>query len=529
MRKFLAVLLCCLFLVFTLSGCGSQISFTWLVDAVPANLDPQLTTQGSDLVAIYNLYSGLVRLDADDEPQPECAESWDISADSLTYTFHLKPGLAYEKLKHHEKEYFLTAHDFVFAFQRVFQKDTKSPYTAEFSAIQNSQQVLSGTLSPEMLGVHAPDDSTVVFQLEHPDPQFLKKLSLPGAMPCNQEFFESTRGAYGLSAHGSISSNILANGPFHLYNWNENGLFLRRNAQGSRITSLRIVLNETGSEPVSSGEEAEPPLTGAALLNADKASAALSEDFESNTFQAFPYTATTWALTFNCENPLLAQPQLRHALAAAALNTALDIPDGSQPAQGLIPPALSVDGRSYREAAGNLLPQFEDPVSLCRQGLAAAGAARLSDISIIFPEGMDIRPLAESLNQQWQKQLNPFSAFFPIKELPMDEFSKRLTSGDYQIALVPFSPIKDNPAEILQQVSIANPTDPTAQIIEPLKRTAHWDLEQLMDLEQKILAEATVVPLWYQSKSLLVQPNIKGLVFRPFGPVLDLTWAEASK
>lgn len=529
MRKFLAVFFCCLFLLLTLSGCGGQISFTWLVDAVPANLDPQLTTQGSDLVAIYNLYSGLVRLDANGEPQPECAESWDISADNLTYTFHLKPGLAYEKLKHHEKEYPLTAHDFVFAFQRVFQKDTKSPYTAEFSAIQNSQQVLSGALTPEMLGVHAPNDSTVVFQLEHSDPQFLKKLSLPGAMPCNQEFFESTRGAYGLSAHGSISANILANGPFHLYNWNENGLFLRRDAQGSRITSLRIVLNATGSEPVSSGTEAIPPLTGAALLSADKASAALSDDFKSTSFQAFPYTATTWALTFNCNNSLLSQPQLRQALAAAALNTALDIPEGSQPAQGLIPPALSANGQPYREAAGNLLPHFEDPASLCRQGLAAAGASRLSDISIIFPEGMDIRPLAEELNQQWQKQLNPFSAFFPIKELPMEEFAKRLKSGDYQIALVPFSPVKDSPAEILHQVSISNPTNPTAQLIEPLNRTAHLELDELMDLERQILADATVVPLWYQSKSLLVQPNIKGLVFRPFGPVLDLTWAEASK
>ncbi|EJW90255.1 ABC transporter, substrate-binding protein, partial [gut metagenome] len=84
-------------MILSLTGCGSPVSFTWLVDQVPDNLDPQLTFRGSDLTAVYNLYSGLVRLDEEGIPQPECAESWEISPDGLTYTFHLKENLHYEK------------------------------------------------------------------------------------------------------------------------------------------------------------------------------------------------------------------------------------------------------------------------------------------------------------------------------------------------------------------------------------------------------------------------------------------------
>lgn len=38
-----------------------------------------------------------------------------------------------------------------------------------------------------------------------------------------------------------------------------------------------------------------------------------------------------------------------------------------------------------------------------------------------------------------------------------------------------------------------------------------------------------MVPLWFQTKALLMQPGVEGLVFRPFGPVLDLTGATMAQ
>ena len=74
-------------LLLPLAGCakGSGVnSFTWFVDESPANLDPQIATSSEDVIACTNLYSGLVRLDSDGEPQNELCEDWSVSSNGLT-------------------------------------------------------------------------------------------------------------------------------------------------------------------------------------------------------------------------------------------------------------------------------------------------------------------------------------------------------------------------------------------------------------------------------------------------------------
>ena len=93
-----AVLTALLFL--TLTGCGSgSNSFTWFVDTIPANLDPQVAAAASDVIACENLYSGLVRKDPDGQLEPALCERWEVSADRKTYTFYLKDGLTYTAAK----------------------------------------------------------------------------------------------------------------------------------------------------------------------------------------------------------------------------------------------------------------------------------------------------------------------------------------------------------------------------------------------------------------------------------------------
>ena len=199
-------------LLLPLAGCakGSGVnSFTWFVDEIPANLDPQLATSSEDVIACTNLYSGLVRLDSDGEPQNELCEDWSISSNGLTYTFHLKAGLTYQAAGGEATDYAITAEDFVYAFQRMFSPETQSPYAVEFSAIEGADSALAGLTSPEQIGVKATDSLTLVFTLSEPDDDFVTKLALPGAMPCDKDFFLSTGGSYGLTSDTTLSS-----GPF---------------------------------------------------------------------------------------------------------------------------------------------------------------------------------------------------------------------------------------------------------------------------------------------------------------------------
>ena len=63
----------------------------------PPSLDP--TTGGAAAairsVTYDNIFEGLTRIDKDGAVQPLLAKSWDISADGLTYTFHLQSGVKF--------------------------------------------------------------------------------------------------------------------------------------------------------------------------------------------------------------------------------------------------------------------------------------------------------------------------------------------------------------------------------------------------------------------------------------------------
>ena len=107
-------------------------SFTWFVDSIPANLDPQVASASADVIACENLYSGLVRKDPSGKYEPALCERWEKSSDGLTYTFYLKDGLTYTAAKGNATDYAITAEDFVFAFRRLFRAETNSPYAVEF-------------------------------------------------------------------------------------------------------------------------------------------------------------------------------------------------------------------------------------------------------------------------------------------------------------------------------------------------------------------------------------------------------------
>ena len=523
-HRILCLLLCLLLTAGVLTGCGSGgASFTWRVDHVPANLDPQIAQESPERIAVTNLYRGLTRIDENGEAVLDCAESYTVSDDGLTYTFTLKDGLAYTKLKKHEKEYPLTAADFVFGMERVFRDETSSPYRDLYSN-------LKGADGSGALGVSAPDERTVVYQLSSPDPAFLEKLAQPGAMPCNEEFFEHSAGAYGLNA-----ATTLANGYFYLYNWNENGLFLRRSASSSLITSLRIVLDTTTQatptpQPASGTSVAQEqiPATGAAAVATGDVTAAIDEASAAGSLPSIPYTATTWALVFNCKDEQLAPQSVRLALGASAAGIE-QLPTGFSAADGLIPPAIQVNGSGYRDAVGSQMPTVSDVKELCRTGLSEAGLQQFSGIQVLYPEGSTYQTLIEQVSQQWQKELGAFSAYFTLKAMPLDELKSTVVSGDYQIALLPFSPSSADSAAFLQQFTggaltgwqSASFDSQVSQLSGQLDISA----EQIAQAEQTLLAGGAISPLWYQDQALVMAQGVDHVVFDPFGPVLDLTWA----
>ncbi len=511
-----------LFFAAGLAGCGgSANSFTWRAARVPNNLDPQLAAESPEIIAVTHLFSGLYRLDAEGTPRLDCAESAEVSADGLVWTFRLKAGMRYASRRGEDAGYAVTAEDFVFGLRRVFLPETASLYAEALGGILGSETLLEGG-DPSALGVRAPDELTLEITLREPDEHLPEKLCLPGAMPCDEEFFESTGGAYGLSTNTTIG-----NGSFYLYNWTESGLFLRRTAAGGQIGSLRIVLAQNdATAPGSAGSDAgpagqQPAAQGPVeLITNGKCDAALYEGPPGTGLTELPYTTTTWGLVFRCDEGPLANARLRRALGATAYGLVLDLPAGCAPAEGLTPPDMDY-------GAGRTLPAPEDPAPLYREALAELGMAQISGLTVLVPQGY--AQLFGQINQEWQRQL---SLFCKVQELPLEELLERLAAGDYEIALAPFAPESSSPASLLRQFG----PDGVCALHTPGFLQALAEAEDfapgsggwagaIQAAERALLAECPVLPLFYQTKALLVAPGIEGIVFSPFAPSIDLTWA----
>lgn len=497
-------------LVLGLAGCGdASNSFTWFVEEIPSNLDPQVASAPADVIACKNLYGGLLRLGPDGQLQNDLCESWSVSADGLRYTFTLRDGLTYTAAKGEPTDYAITAEDFVYAFQRVFLPETRSPYAAEFSALENAAAILAGQMDVSALGVSAPDERTVVFTLSQPDDGFAHKLTLPGAMPCDEEFFLSTRGTYGLTASSTLSS-----GSFYLYNWTSSGLFLWRAADGTRIDSLRLVQNTSAASQ-----------TAEELILGERCSAALDDTAAPTALRSISYSDTTWCLVFNCE--ALDSALLRQALSAAALDADYQ-PDSAlyTAAQGLVPDGLTVDGLDYREQAGNAMPSLGDAAGLYRSALAADPALDLAGVTILLPTDSGLISTAEQINSFWQKEL---SLFFSVEEAEAADFAQRLAEGDYTIALVPVTAESNSVYGLLSQFSPEGLTrydNPhfAALLDQSLNATGAARCALLAQAEAQLVDDCALLPLFAQQKRLLIADGVEGLVFDPYGPLLDLTY-----
>ena len=127
------------------AGEGSVVQVA--LSGSPDTLDPHKTAGTLTFQSIRSVYDTLVEPDRDGIIVPALAESWDVSDDSLVWTFHLRKGV-----KFHDGSDFDAA-DVEATFRRLLDASTASPKASEFSTIADIDVV---------------DDLTVVFTLSEP-------------------------------------------------------------------------------------------------------------------------------------------------------------------------------------------------------------------------------------------------------------------------------------------------------------------------------------------------------------------------
>ena len=176
--------------------------------AEPESLDPGIVTGVPEHRIISNLFEGLATNDPKDlSPQPGMARSWTISKDGLVYTFTLRDATWTDGKK-------VTAHDFVYAWERVLNPKTGAKYAQQLFYLRNGEEYNKGKLTDfSQVGVKALDDKTLQATLRAPTPYFLFLTTFYTLYPVPKAAVE---------AHGTDwvkPGKIVSNGPFKLASW----------------------------------------------------------------------------------------------------------------------------------------------------------------------------------------------------------------------------------------------------------------------------------------------------------------------
>lgn len=186
------------------------ITVAW--GAEPPSLDPGLATDTTSANILLNIMDPLVKLEGDDlEPTPALAESWDVSEDGATYTFHLRDDGRWTNGDP------VTAQDFEWAWKRVLDPETAADYAYQLYGLQGAQEFNECEDNCEEardgVGVRAVDERTLEVTLSSAQPWFPQLVAHHVFLPVHQPTVEEH------GANWTEAENIVTNGPFLLERW----------------------------------------------------------------------------------------------------------------------------------------------------------------------------------------------------------------------------------------------------------------------------------------------------------------------
>lgn len=468
-----------------------------------ADLDPARSEAGPGGYAGL-LFSGLVRLAPDLQIVPDLAETWAISPDGLTYTFHLRPDLQFASGRA------LTAQDVKDSWERAADPATSS-LTAGYvlGSIQGAAEKLAGS-APTLSGVQPLDDRTLQVSLARPEPHFLAKLSQPAAFVTDSD---ETRGNL---ADWAFAPN--ASGPYRLRNQQgEDGLAFERNPAYHTPAAVPYLVYLHYSDWASLTLFDEDILDIAPL---DPASAALVRRADHPHHAAWQTGAglCTTLLQVDPAQAPMDDPAVRQAF-SLALDKASLVDRLSenlyQPAAGLLPPGMP----GYTAPS----PAAFDPAA-ARAALAASRyAGGLPTVTLTAPGYGDTRrDDIAALVEMWRQNLG------------VEVKVEYLDPGDYTTAA------RRRHGQLVYTVWCADYPDPDSLLTNlfasasPFNLSAYSDpatdellaaagrefdpalrLAQFVAVESALLADWAAIPLWHPVQDVLVRERVQGYRVSP--------------
>jgi len=161
-----------------------------------ATLDPAFAKDQATIWACNQLFSGLVQLNNNLEVRPSIAKKWEISKDGLHYIFILRKDVFFHEHPLFEGERRVVASDFAYSFDRLKSKKLAAPGAWVLSNVESCKAI---------------NDSTFEINLQKPFPPFLGLLSMQYCSVVPKEIVENN----------NFRESPIGTGPFKFQYWKD--------------------------------------------------------------------------------------------------------------------------------------------------------------------------------------------------------------------------------------------------------------------------------------------------------------------
>ncbi len=478
--------------------------------AEPSDLDPHTIMGIPERNIVDTLFEGLTRLDPETlEARPGVAERWEVSADGLVYTFHLRAGVQWSDGTP------LTAQDFIGSFQRILSPTLGSDNADSMYMIVNAENYHKGRLTDfEQVGMRAPDDRTVEIRLRHPAPYLPQYAAGRVWYPVPLAVLARHGDPFRPGNPWTRPGNLVGNGPFMLHIWQPNRqVEVRRNPNywnrdSVRLNGVRFIPTENQVAEEAAFRAGQLHKTYLVPLS----KIAVYQRESPDLLHIHPYSGVYY-FNFNITRPPFTDVRIRHALAMSVDRESIVrniTQGGEQPAYHFTPVGIA----GYTSRAGTRLDYEEARRLLAEAG--HPGGQGLPPITLLYNTAENHRTIAEALQQGWKRELG---VDIRLENQEWKVYQDNMQGGFYQMARAGLIVEPYDASEFLWAFTADSGFNRTGwsdpeydRLYEDVMQTRDQAKRlELMQRMEGILMEAMpILPVYYYTNHFLMDPSVKG-------------------
>ncbi len=474
----------------------------------PESLDPHRAEGVTASNILRDLFEGLTLEAADGHIVPGAAASWEVSADGLTYLFHLRPDGRWSNGDP------VTARDFEYGLRRSCDPATLNEYASILYPIVNAQAVITGRLPPTALGVRALDAATLEIRLAGPTPYFLGLLTHATAYPVHRPSVEQ------LGTRFARAGALVGNGAYRLEEWVvQSHIRLLRNHH--YWDDADTVIEEVYYYPIEN-DDAEINRYRAGELDFTESVPFrqirwLRENLPQE-LRIAPYLGSYYFGFNNTRPPFENNLPLRMALALAVdreILTRRVMGSGEAAAYGFVPPVRDYTGQRVPWADWTQEQRNEEARRLYRE--AGYSADNPLVVELLYNTDQNHKRVAGALAAMWKQTLGVRTKLLNQEwKVFLESRKQKLTTqvfrsgwiGDYDDAysflqLMHSANGQNDPG--YRSAAYDDLLDQAAMTAEPRRRRA-----LLEAAERQLLADMPLIPLYFYVSKRLVKPWVGG-------------------